>query len=102
MNETNNSNNDKGLDKISVNQNVLLAFEDREAGSDLLVMPIELNTAISAKIRPGHFMKYGLTQEVKVEYGGTKIKARECQSIKKENQIGYGLFLQNKYRKDGK
>lgn len=66
------------LDKISLNQNVLLAFEDKEAGSDLLVLPIELNTTIYAKSRPGHLMKHGRTQEIKAEYGGTTFKLREC------------------------
>ena len=49
------------LDKISVNQNVMLQIEDKEANADLTVIPVEINMHFYATSRPGHQMKYGRT-----------------------------------------
>lgn len=53
---------------------MFLVFEDRMRESDLLVMPIELNSTLYAKTRQGHFMKYGRTQEIKIKYEKTKVR----------------------------
>lgn len=72
------------LDKIEVNQTLLVQVEDRAAGSDLAIVPVEINFHFFAHNKPGHFMKYGQTQLIKGEYGGSHVRIADCQFVKKE------------------
>jgi len=49
----------------------MLVLEDKEAGADLAVLTMEMNTHFFARSRPGMLMKYGRTQDIKAEYGKT-------------------------------
>lgn len=68
---------------------MLIQIEDRAAGSDLTLIPLEINMHFFARHRQGHLMKYGRTQEIKGEYGGTIARVKDCQFVVKEQQLGF-------------
>ena len=52
------------MDKITINQNVFIEVQDKKAansGSDITIIPLELNLEFLALHRVGQKMKYGTT-----------------------------------------
>jgi hypothetical protein len=64
------------LDKIAIHQNVFL--EVKEAGSDLSIIPLEINFEFLAKGRLGPRYFYGEIQEFKTEFLSMKVNMKEC------------------------
>ena len=64
------------LDKIAIHQNVFL--EVKEAGSDLSIIPLEINFEFLAKGRLGPRYFYGQIQEFKTEFLSMKVNMKEC------------------------
>jgi hypothetical protein len=57
---------------------------NQNIGSDIAIIPIELELTFFAKIRPGMQFKYGWTQDVKTEFDSLKLEVKECQYVFKE------------------
>jgi len=72
------------LDKISINQTIYIQIQDKDEGSDLTIIPLVINTHFYAKSRPGHLMKYGRTQDIKIEFGNIGLHFEDCKFINKE------------------
>ena len=52
------------MDKITINQNVFIEVQDKNAsgsGSDITIIPVEINLEFLARHRVGPKMKYGTT-----------------------------------------
>lgn len=76
------------LDKIDVNQNLLIQIE--EPDSDVTVIPIKHNFNFFAKFRDGPRFLYGQTQELKAEFGSFTIEMQECHHIPNTSHVFSG------------
>mmetsp|Transcript_13789 Transcript_13789/g.21542 ORF Transcript_13789/g.21542 Transcript_13789/m.21542 type:complete len:110 (-) Transcript_13789:2221-2550(-) len=63
------------MDLILIQQNFFVELTD--AQSDLTIVPMQLNFAFKAKTREGHKMKYGTTEEFKLEFESAKVDCFE-------------------------
>ena len=70
------------MDKISINQNVILELSNGK--DDLTLIPLEINWDFLALQREGFKMHYGPTTTGKFEYLNSEVTFRECQHIPKE------------------
>jgi len=77
------------MDKISINQNVFIELTDKKSGTDLTILPAEVNWNFLARWREGHSYKYGQTSELKSEFGGVDVNIKECQVVDKKYQLDY-------------
>mmetsp|Transcript_10062 Transcript_10062/g.15377 ORF Transcript_10062/g.15377 Transcript_10062/m.15377 type:complete len:216 (-) Transcript_10062:1757-2404(-) len=68
-----------------MNQNFMIELTDEN--SDLTILPLQLSTNFRAKIRPGHKMPLGQTEEVKFEMDHFKVHLFDPQDISKEHQL---------------
>jgi hypothetical protein len=69
------------MDKITINQNVFIEVQDKAAsgsGSDITIIPLEINLEFLARHRVGPKLKFGTTQEVKLEYINNTVEMRDC------------------------
>jgi hypothetical protein len=66
------------MDKITINQNVFVEIKDKSKNSDLSILPVQVNLEFLAKQRVGPKLKYGTTQEVKVEYLNNTFDIQDC------------------------
>jgi hypothetical protein len=66
-----------------------------EPGYDVTVIPVVHNVEFFAKFRQGPKFLFGPTQELKAEFGNSKIKMHECQTIKNTSYVYDGSLSIN-------
>jgi len=85
---TNTTTPGKVMDDISIKQNVFLQLKDKAMGTDLTMIPLELNLNFEAAWRRGMMLKYGWTQEVKSSFKDFTLELKACQHVDNRFHIG--------------